>query len=173
MSTSFPFAAAFAALPAPYQLREQGMGDAGDDAFAAALYRSTRSDLLQIPGDPSVIEQLISMQQRAQTMAYRHNYPQAAYLILQRGVEAIGRLILQQHDAVLHVVDIAILPQAQQQGAATAVLSHLQALASKQGLHMELAVNKSNQTARRLYQRLGFEPYAEDEVQEHLRWTPA
>lgn len=149
------------------------MGDAVDDAFAAALYRSTRSDLLQIPGDPSVIEQLISMQQRAQTMAYQHSYPQAAYLIVQRDAQAIGRVILQHHNAVLHIVDIAILPQAQQHGAASAVFGQLQALASRQGLRIELAVNKSNLAARRLYQRLGFQLHGEDEVQEHLRWVPA
>ena len=130
-------------LSAPYQLRAQRDDDAG---FVAALYSSTRDDLRQMPAEPAVIEQLIAMQQRMQSHGYRQAYPHAAYLVLQRGDTPIGRLIL---------VDIAILPAAQGQGAGSAVLRGLQAQAGAERRDIHLAVNKSN-TAARAVPAVGF-----------------
>ena len=155
-------------LSAPYQLRAQRDDD---DGFAAALYSSTRDDLRQMPADPAVIEQLIAMQQRMQSHGYRQAYPHAAYLVLQHGDTPIGRLVLDRQDQVLHLVDIAILPAAQGQGAGSAVLRGLQAQAGAQQCRIHLAVNKSNTAARALYQRLGFRPRGENDVQEQLEWS--
>ncbi|MEF2268440.1 GNAT family N-acetyltransferase [Janthinobacterium sp. LS2A] len=155
-------------LSAPYQLRVQRDDD---DGFAAALYSSTRDDLRQMPADPAVIEQLITMQQRMQSHGYRQAYPQAMYLVLQHGDTPIGRLVLDRLDQVLHLVDIAILPAAQGQGAGSAVLRGLQAQAGAQQCRIQLAVNKSNTAARALYQRLGFRLCGENDVQEQLEWS--
>ncbi|SDL81415.1 Acetyltransferase (GNAT) family protein [Janthinobacterium sp. OK676] len=155
-------------LSAPYQLRVQRDDD---DGFAAALYSSTRDDLRQMPADPAVIAQLIAMQQRMQSHGYRQAYPHAAYLILQHGDTPIGRLVLERQDQLLHLVDIAILPAAQGQGAGSAVLRGLQAQAGAQQCRIHLAVNKSNAAARALYQRLGFRPRGENDVQEQLEWS--
>lgn len=155
-------------LSAPYQLRVQRDDD---DGFAAALYSSTRGDLRQMPADPAVIEQLIAMQQRMQSHGYRQAYPQAIYLMLQHGDTPIGRLVLDRQDQVLHLVDIAILPAAQGQGAGSAVLRGLQAQAGAQQCRIHLAVNKSNTAARALYQRLGFRLRGENDVQEQLEWS--
>ena len=155
-------------LSAPYQLRVQRDDD---DGFAAALYSSTRDDLRQMPADPAVIAQLIAMQQRMQSHGYRQAYPHAASLILQHGDTPIGRLVLERQDQLLHLVDIAILPAAQGQGAGSAVLRGLQAQAGAQQCRIHLAVNKSNAAARALYQRLGFRPRGENDVQEQLEWS--
>lgn len=166
MST-LPFSA-LAALPAPYQLRPQCNDD---DGFAAALYSSTRGDLRQMPAEPAFIEKLIAMQRHMQTQGYRQAYPHAHYLVLQRDASPIGRLVIEQQGRVLHLIDIAILPAAQGQGAGSAVLRGLQAQASAQRLSIHLAVNKSNAAARQLYQRLGFQLRGENEVQEQLAWS--
>lgn len=158
------------ALRAPYQLRPQH--DA-DDAFAATLYRSSRDDLRMLPGDPAFVEQLLAMQQRAQILGYRQAYPQASYLVLEREGTAIGRLVLDHDGTVLRLVDIAILPEAQNHGGGGAVLRGLQALAGARQWRLELGVNKSNLAARRLYQRLGFRLLAEDALQEQLSWSAA
>ncbi|MGK5045353.1 hypothetical protein ACQ4WP_05530 [Janthinobacterium sp. GB4P2] len=55
---------ALASLPAPYRLRVQRNDD---DGFAATLYSATRDDLRQVPADPAVIEQLITMQRSMQS----------------------------------------------------------------------------------------------------------
>ena len=155
-------------LSAPYQLRVQSDDD---DGFATELYSSTRDDLRQMPADPAVIEQLITMQRRMQSHGYRQAYPRAAYLVLQHGDTPIGRLVLDRQADVLHLVDIAILPAAQGQGAGSAVLRGLQAQAGAQQCRIHLAVNKSNTAARALYQRLGFRLRGENEVQEQLAWS--
>lgn len=170
ISLSFP-SASLASLPAPYQLRDQCTG--GDDAFAAELYRSTREDLRQMPGDPAFVEQLMAMQQRAQILGYRQAYPQASYLVLLYANRPIGRLVIDREGAVLRLVDIAILPEAQRQGAAFAVLTCVQTLAANEQLRIELAVGKGNLAARRLYQRLGFHLDSEDALQEQLAWSAA
>jgi ribosomal protein S18 acetylase RimI-like enzyme len=167
ISLSFPSAS----LPAPYRLRDQCTG--GDDAFAAELYRSTREDLRQMPGDPAFVEQLMAMQQRAQILGYRQAYPQASYLVLLYANRPIGRLVIDREGAVLRLVDIAILPEAQRQGAAFALLTCMQTLATNEQLRIELAVGKGNLAARRLYQRLGFHLDSEDALQEQLAWSAA
>lgn len=159
-----------AALPAPYRLRQQ---DGSDDAFAATLYRSSRDDLRMLPGDPAFVEQLLAMQQRAQILGYRQAYPQACYLVLEREGTPIGRLVLDHDGTVLRLVDIAILPEAQNQGAGGVALRGLQALAGARQWRLELGVSKSNLAARRLYQRLGFRLHAEDALQEQLAWSAA
>jgi ribosomal protein S18 acetylase RimI-like enzyme len=159
---------ALPSLPAPYQLRIQRDDD---DGFAAALYSSTRDDLRQMPAAPPFIEQLIAMQRHMQSQGYRQAYPQAVYLVLQHGDTPIGRLILDSQGQVLHLVDIAILPAAQGQGAGSAALRGLQAQAGAQQWQIHLAVNKSNTAARALYQRLGFRLRGENEVQEQLAWS--
>lgn len=161
-------ASLLASLPAPYQLRVQRDDD---DGFAAALYSSTRDDLRQMPADPAFIEQLIAMQRRMQSHGYRQAYPHADYLVLLHGDTPIGRLVLDSQDTVLHLVDIAILPAAQGQGAGSAVLRGLQAQAGAQQWQIHLAVNKSNAGARALYQRLGFRLRGENDVQEQLAWS--
>lgn len=171
MNTAPSFPSATFALPVPYQLREQQTGS--DDGFAAMLYSSTRDDLRQMPGDPAFVEQVINMQRHAQNAGYRQAYPQASYLVLQAADRPIGRLVIHRADAVLRLVDIAILPEARRQGAASAVLACLQALAASEKLRIELAVNRNNLAARSLYQRLGFRLHDEDALQEHLAWSAA
>lgn len=162
-----------AALPAPYRLRDMRAGDAGDDAFACALYSSTRDDLRLLPGPPALAEQLIAMQWRAQVLGYRQSYPHAFYLVLEHDGAPVGRLVLDQDGDALRLVDIAILPGERGRGAGSAALRGLQALAGARRLHLALGVSKSNTAARRLYRRLGFELRAEDELQEQLAWSPA
>ena len=156
-----------AALPAPYGLREQ---HAGDEAFARALYASTRDDLRRMPGPAALAEQLIAMQWRAQVHGYRQAYPLASYLVLERDGTPIGRLVLDRDGDALRLVDIAILPDEQGCGAGSAVLRGLQALAGAQRLALTLAVSLANTGARRLYRRLGFSPDAQDALQEQLAW---
>ncbi|CDG84045.1 GNAT family N-acetyltransferase [Janthinobacterium agaricidamnosum] len=159
-------------LPTPYRLRPFN-DNAEDAAFAAALYRSTRDDLRLMPADPAFIADLIAMQQRMQIQGYRQAYPQADYLVLEQDGAAIGRLVLDRDDTALRIVDIAILPQAQGQGAGSAVLGALQAAAAKQDQCIRLGVSHGNLAARAFYARLGFHAASEDALQQQLIWSAA
>lgn len=158
-------------LSSPFNLREFDADSAGDQAFVRALYRSSRGDLLQMQADADFIEQLIAMQQRMHDHGYRQSYPQARHLIIERDGAPIGRLIVNPGKQALRVVDITLMPQAQGQGAGSAVLAGLQAHAAAQQATLSLGVNHANLAARRLYARLGFVADGEDPIQQQLRWS--
>lgn len=158
-------------LPSPFKLREFDADSASDQAFVRVLYRSSRGDLLQMQAEADFIEQLIAMQQRMHDQGYRQSYPQARHLMIERGGAAIGRLIVNPGEQALRVVDITLLPQAQGQGAGSAVLAGLQAHAAAQRWSISLGVNHANLAARRLYARLGFVAESEDPIQQQLRWS--
>lgn len=160
-------------LPSPLSLRDLDPASDSDQSFVRALYRASRSDLLQMQAEPAFVDQLIAMQQRMQEHGYRHGYPQARHLAIDKTGLAIGRLIVHCAAHSLHVVDIALLPQEQGQGAGAAVLAGLQRHAAAQGRSVSLAVNKSNAAALKLYARLGFVADGEDELQQKMRWSAA
>jgi ribosomal protein S18 acetylase RimI-like enzyme len=157
-------------LPTPLRLRHAAAGDA---PFLAALYRSTRGDLLTLDAEPPFIEQLIAMQQQMQAHGYRNNFPAAEYWLLESGKEAVGRLVLDFGDQAMRLIDIALLPQAQGRGYGSLLLRTLQALASERGQPLRLAVASGNPRARQLYLRLGFVRELGDAAFEYLVWQPA
>lgn len=158
------------ALPSPLRLRHAAADDA---AFLAALYRSTRDDLLAMNAEPLFIDQLIAMQQQMQTQGYRSNFPEAEYWLLESGGEVVGRLVLDFGIEAIRLVDIALLPQAQGQGYGRTLLRCLQGLASSKLRPLRLAVNRANPRARQLYLALNFLYEQTDGAFEHLVWHPA
>ena len=158
-------------LSSPFNLRELDVASESDQAFVRTLYRSSRGDLLQMQAEADFIDQLIAMQQRMHDQGYRQSYPQARHLMIERDGAPIGRLIVNPGEQALRVVDITLLPQAQGQGAGSAVLAGLQAHAATQGCTVSLGVNHANLAARRLYARLGFVADGEDPIQQQLRWS--
>ena len=63
-------------------LRLRPAGPADEDFFAA-LYRTTRDDLLALPLDPAMLDGLVAMQHRMQVAGYRNDYPDARYQVLE------------------------------------------------------------------------------------------
>lgn len=56
-----------------------------------------------------------------------------------------------------HIADLAVTPQAEGSGVASALLDHAEAFARQQGCrHMTLAVFPGNERARQLYKRRGY-----------------
>ena len=143
---------------------------AADEAFFAALYTSTRDDLLALPADPSMIDGLIAMQHRLQVAGYRNSYPQAVYQVLERDGVAVGRLVTAAVDGAVRVVDIAVLPSARRAGVAADALRHLQVQAAGAGHAVTLSVHQDNVAARHLYEALGFAVDSEDTMRLELRW---
>jgi len=146
--------------------------DSADEAFLAALYRSTRGDLLALPADPAMIDGLVAMQQRMQVAGYRQSYPDAAYQVLELDGAAVGRFVTVGDGDAVRVVDIAVLPQARGRGVAGEALRRLQAQAADRGHGVALSVRKDNAAARRLYAALGFVVEGEDDLRLELRWRP-
>lgn len=158
---------------APAVLRIRA-ADATDEAFFAALYRSTRPDLLAMLADPRYIEGLVATQRQAQAASYRARYPDARYQVLELDGVPVGRLVTAQLDGALRVVDIAVMPAARGRGVAGDTLRRLQGQAAQEGRDLTLAVRVDNARARRLYASLGLsvEDCGVGPVLQ-MRWRPA
>jgi len=154
-------------LPAALALRE--VHD-DDQAFLDALYASRREDLRQMPMDAAFIAQMIKMQQHVQMEGVRMNYPDAMHRVIERAGQAVGRVIINAGSDDMRLIDIAIIPSAQRQGIARAILLALQADAQGQGKGVSLAVEQTNFAARGLYLQLGFVAISADALFEQMHW---
>ncbi len=134
---------------------------AGDLNFSCLVYAATRPDILALPWSDAEKQAFLTMQFRAQHHHYTTHYPNAEYLLIEREGQGVGRLFLDRRPERLHILDIALLPQVRGTGLGTALLEELIAEAGTQNKSISLYVDKQN-VARRLYQRLGFEPVEEE-----------
>jgi len=129
----------------------------GDLPFVAALFATTRAHLVQ-PGWPRAMQAaFLEQQHRMQHLHFRGAWPDAEWLLIERGGAPIGRLYLAEQDGHLLIVDISLLPEARGAGLGTAILKDVLAGEARP---VELTVEPFN-PARRLYDRLGFEAVEE------------
>jgi ribosomal protein S18 acetylase RimI-like enzyme len=141
-------------------------------AQLAAIYASTRREEVARTGWPAEMqERFLSQQFDAQHRDYRRNYPDAEWLVIERGGVALGRLYLEEAADTLNLIDIALLPEARGSGIGTAMLQDLADEAARNGKSLGIYVERNN-PAMRLYLRLGFEKIAEHGLYDQLKWTP-
>ena len=149
--------------------------EASDDdlPFLAEVYFSTRREEVAQSGWP--VEQqvaFLTLQHEAQHAHYRKGYKGAQWLVIERRGEGIGRLYLLEGAEEVRIVDIALLPDARGGGIGEAILRDVGADASSRGKPVTIHVEKFN-PARRLYDRLGFEPIEDKGVYDLMEWRPA
>jgi len=146
---------------------------ADDDLpFIAALYASTRAEeVAQTGWPPEVQQQFLAQQFDAQHRHYMRHYPDAEWLIIERGGERIGRLYIEEWPSQIRVIDIALVPASRGLGIGGAILDDVFAVATAARKQVSMHVEKNN-PARRLYVRLGFELSADEGVYDLLLWTP-
>lgn len=86
----------------------------------------------------------------------------------------VGRLRLSRTAEALQLNGIQLLPEVQNHGLGTAIITQLQSEAASTGVPLDLGVEHDNPNARRLYDRLGFRQIDADEHESKLRWlSPA
>jgi ribosomal protein S18 acetylase RimI-like enzyme len=159
-----------AALADNAALRRVREAVAADAPFLAALYRGTRADLAQLPGDGDA---LIAMQQRIHAEGQRRACPHARRLVLCEGGRAVASMLLDRDAQRLRVVELATLPEARRRGAATQLLRWAQREAAGAALPLLLQVRNDQPGACRLYLALGFVPRDADALFQHMAWHPA
>ena len=144
-----------------------------DLPFLSDLYASTRAEEVAVTGWPEETQrQFLAHQFGAQHHHYQLHYPDAERLVVERGGAPIGRIYIAERDNMLHLIDIALLPERRGAGVGTAIMTDLLRQAEALGLGIVIHVERFN-PARRLYDRLGFE-FAEDTgVYDRLEWRPA
>jgi ribosomal protein S18 acetylase RimI-like enzyme len=144
-----------------------------DVPFLRRLYISTRWEELASVVDWTDVQKIafLDSQFDAQRSHYLSQYAGAAFDVLEaQGVPA-GRLYLDRQADTLLVVDIALLPQWCGRGIGTALLEAMFAEARLSGKGVTISVEKFN-PAQRLYRRLGFREYAEDDIYWFMHWSP-
>jgi ribosomal protein S18 acetylase RimI-like enzyme len=145
---------------------------ATDEAFLGLVYASTRIEELAVVAWTDEQRGLFLAQQfHAQDVAYRENYPDASFSIVELDGEPIGRLILAPLAGnELRIVDVALLPEQRNSGIGTQLIRDVLAAAERDGLMVSLHVELWN-PAVRLYERLGFHRVSANEVHVRMEWV--
>lgn len=139
-------------------LRQQ---DDHDRPFLQELYLSRRwAEVSAVPGwNDAQRRAFLLVQAELQRQHYEKHYPAASFLVIEQAGTAIGRLCVNRQAHDVRIVDIALLPAWHGQGIGTQLLRSLLAEADAERQSCSLSVEQGN-PARRLYERLGFEPGA-------------
>ena len=143
-----------------------------DEAFLIAVYASTREqELARTDWPQSFKDQFCLQQGQAQHSHYRQHYPTARYFVILSGETPAGRLYVDHWEKEIRVMDIALLPDFRGKGIGTTLLLELQQQACSASKTLSIHVETFN-PARRLYERLGFQPEESKDVYQLMRWTP-
>jgi len=144
-----------------------------DDSFLAGVYASSRAEELAITGwTEEQKAEFCRRQFDAQSEYYAANYPEAAFQIIERDGESIGRLYVAHWEKEIRIVDITLLPEARGSGVGTKLLYDLQEEARSAGKSLTIHVERFNR-ALGLYQRLGFQEIEDKGVYLLMKWSAA
>lgn len=145
----------------------------GDHAFLVDLYASVREpELAQVPWDEATKRAFVEQQFSAQDAHYRANYPGATLDVVEVNGEPAGRLYVHRGPSDIRVMDIALAPGFRGRGIGTALLHALIREAEDSGRRLSIHVEMNN-PARKLYERLGFQPAGEHGVYVLMERSPA
>ena len=143
-----------------------------DHAFLASVYASTRLEEVASTGWPEAMQRrFLAHQADAQHRHYRHSYPNADWLVIERGGAQIGRLFIDEWPSQIRLIDISLLPASRGVGVGGAILADLQVAARKAGKPLTIHVERNN-PAMRLYRRLGFARIDEHGIYDLMQWRP-
>jgi RimJ/RimL family protein N-acetyltransferase len=143
-----------------------------DLPFLDALYVSTRAEEVAMTGWPAEMQrQFLAQQFDAQHRHYMRHYPDAEWLVVERAGRAIGRLYMEDWPSQIRIIDISLLPDSRGHGIGRAILEDVIDFAAGMGKLVSIHVEKNN-SARRLYDRLGFRKAGDEGVYDRLEWSP-
>ena len=143
-----------------------------DQEFLFAVYARSRDEEMSAWGwDDNQKRGFLEMQWRAKNHQYNQSYPQADDSVVLLNGQPIGRMIADKGGSDITFLDIALLPEYQNQNIGTRLVQLLLQEATDAQKSVVLHVLRSNR-AGRLYERLGFKTVSEDEVYREMKWTP-
>jgi len=117
-------------------------------------------------------QQLIQIQYTAQKEGYGAEFPDSSFEIVLDGERKVGRIWIARREDSFHLVDIAILPEAQNSGIGSNLVRELQREAELARKPVRLSVFRFNPGSVRFHERLGFTVTHEDAIQFHYEWKP-
>ena len=146
--------------------------DVEDENFLAEVYFSTRCEEFAAVGwDEAQLRPFLELQYNFQKQSYRMQFPAADRLIILRGDEKIGRMLVDRNSSEIRLVDISLLPEFRAKGIGTKLVRDLLREAGEKDLPVTLTVAVQNQPALGLYQKLGFVITGTDELYHSMEWS--
>jgi ribosomal protein S18 acetylase RimI-like enzyme len=142
-----------------------------DDAFVYDVFCTTwESEVAALPNQ-NLAQHVLRIQHIAQERRFQTRYPDHdRYVVVEDG-EPAGRLYVHEHDSMMHVIDLTLLPGFQNRGIGTRIFRDLCTQAARRGLSVTLRVPRSNVRAADLYASLGFRLVTVDDVDSYFEWT--
>ena len=146
---------------------------ARDKDFLYRVYASTRAEELAVV-DWSEAEKAAFLEQQfeAQHGYYQAQFPDAAFQVIERDGEPIGRLYLDRRADEIRIIDIALLPAHRRAGIGGALLREILGEAAAAGKAVRIHVERNN-PALGLYHRLGFREIEDQGVYLLMERAPA
>ena len=142
---------------------------ADDEAFLFELFASTREEFNFL--EETQKQALLKMQYDARRFQYAGGYPQAEASIILVGDRPAGRMLVDEGEHAITLVDIAMLPAFRNSGIGTQLLQDLLKRAVDARKPVKLQVFKSN-PALSLYERLGFSQVGEQSMYLEMIFEP-
>ncbi len=148
--------------------------DGSDEPFLFNLFASQKlPDMALMPLDAAGKEQLLRMQYRSMSASYHRQFPQARFEIVQLNGLRAGRLITDVTAERVYYVDIAILPQCQGGGVATALMTAVLDEPRRLGVPGRVKVMAGNWASLRLCEKIGFTVAGQEPPYADLEWRAA
>ncbi len=145
--------------------------ESADEAFLETVYADTRRDELAIFNWRREQENaFFKMQFEMQTRAYRMQFPDAFYYIVEITKKPVGRLIVEHGEREIKLIDISLLAEFRNRGIGAVIIENLKAEAAAGGKSLFLRVLKTNMSAKRFYERLGFAVIENADLHFAMRW---
>ncbi|HZT57420.1 MAG TPA: GNAT family N-acetyltransferase [Pyrinomonadaceae bacterium] len=135
-------------------------------------YASTRAgELAQVTWwDDAQKLDFCRMQYESQKGEYEKRFPDAEYDVILLDGRFAGRLWVARVEREIRLLDIALLPEAQNRGVGTALLTRLMDEARASGKRLRHMVFILNKDALRFYERLGFRVFEDVGGYQHMEW---
>jgi ribosomal protein S18 acetylase RimI-like enzyme len=141
-----------------------------DETFLETVYVETRrGELAVFNWSREQEDAFFKMQFCLQNQAYKMQFPDADYRIVELNKIPIGCLIVERAGEI-RLINIALLPEFRSRGIGSFLLKQLQAEAQAADKPLDLSVLKTNNRAVNLYKRCGFAVIGSDELYLAMRW---
>ena len=145
--------------------------EAVDEPFLEAVYADSRRDEIAMLGWGKEQENaFFTMQFRMQTQAYKWQFPDADYYVVEQNQKPIGRLIVNRAEDEVRLIDVALLSEFRGTGSGTFLLRELQAEAAAVNKPLTLQVLKTNRRAALFYERCGFVVTGASDLYLAMQW---
>lgn len=146
------------------------LAEISDENFLQSVYADSRRDEFAMFGwSREQEEAFFKMQFQLQKQAYRLQFPGADCYVVKLNNTPVGRMIIYRDETESRLVDISLLAKFRGQGIGIILLEKLK-VEIPDGKPFNLRVSKTNLSAKRFYERLGFSVIEDEGLHFSMQW---